>query len=91
MQPDAPKVYDHLPDNRNATLTPEPEALAAADAVFARADGTVSSVIHDTRPLSLTSQSSVEPVNYVLELNAGTARRLNIGRKSRITWEAAND
>jgi uncharacterized membrane protein (UPF0127 family) len=61
------------------------------DMVFARADGTVSSVIHDTRPLSHTSQSSVEPVNYVLELNAGTARRLNIGRKSRITWEAAND
>ena len=61
------------------------------DIVFARADGTVSSVIHDTQPLSLTSQSSLEPVNYVLELNAGTARRLNIGRKSRITWEAAKD
>jgi len=61
------------------------------DMVFARADGTVSSVIHDTQPLSLTSQSSIEPVNYVLELNAGTARRLNIGRKSRITWEPVND
>ena len=61
------------------------------DMVFARADGTVSSVIHDTQPLSLTSQSSIEPVNYVLELNAGTARRLNIGRKSRFTWEPAND
>jgi len=61
------------------------------DIVFARADGMVSSVIHDTQPLSLTSLSSVEPVNYVLELNAGTARRLNIGRKSRITWERSND
>jgi len=61
------------------------------DIVFARADGTVSSVIHDTQPLSLTSQSSIEPVNYVLELNAGTARRLDIGRKSRFTWEPAND
>lgn len=61
------------------------------DMVFARADGAVSSVIHDTQPLSLTSQSSIEPVNYVLELNAGTARRLNIGRKSRITWAPAND
>ncbi len=61
------------------------------DIIFARADGTVSSVIHDTQPLSLTSQSSVEPVNYVLELNAGTARRLNIGRKSRIIWDPAND
>jgi uncharacterized protein len=61
------------------------------DMVFARADGTVSSVIHDTQPLSLTSQSSIGPVNYVLELNAGTARRLNIGRKSRLTWEPSND
>jgi len=61
------------------------------DLVFARADGTVSSVIHDTQPLSLMSQSSIEAVNYVLELNAGTARRLNIGRKSRLTWEPSND
>ena len=56
------------------------------DMVFSRADGTVSSVIHNTQPLSLDSQSSIEPVNFVLELNAGTARRLNIGRKSRIIW-----
>ncbi len=61
------------------------------DMVFARADGSVSSVIHDTQPLSLTSQGSIEPVNYVLELNAGTARRLKIGRKSRISWERLND
>ncbi len=61
------------------------------DMIFARADGTVSSVIHDTQPLSLTSQGSVEPVIYVLELNAGTARRLNIGRKSRIIWEPESD
>jgi len=60
------------------------------DMVFARADGSVSSVIHDTQPLSLTSQGSIEAVNYVLELNAGTARRLKIGRHSRITWEPAD-
>lgn len=61
------------------------------DMVFARADGTVSSVIHDTQPLSLTSQGSIEPVTYVLELNAGTTRRLNIGRKSRIIRAQASD
>lgn len=61
------------------------------DIVFARADGTVSSAIHDTQPLSLSSLASVEPVSYVLELNAGTARRLKIGRKSRISWEPLND
>jgi len=61
------------------------------DLVFARADGTVSSVIHDTQPLSLESQKSIEPVNYVLELNAGAARRLNIGRKSRLRVDALGD
>jgi len=61
------------------------------DLVFARIDGTVSSVIHDAQPLSLTSRSSIEPVNYVLELNAGTARRLHIGNKSRIEWERSVD
>ncbi len=61
------------------------------DLVFARSDGRVSSVVHDTTPLSLTSMSSVEPVKFVLELNAGTARRLNIGRKSQILWQPASD
>ena len=61
------------------------------DLVFARQDGSVSSVIHDAQPLSLASQASTEPVNYVLELNAGTARRLKIGNKSRIVWKRADD
>ena len=56
------------------------------DMIFARRDGSVSSIIHDTKPLSLESQSSVEPVAYVLELNAGTARRINVQRNSRIIW-----
>lgn len=59
------------------------------DMIFARADGSVSSVIHDTQPLSLQSQASTEPVNYVLELNAGTARRLQIGSKSRLIIDPA--
>ena len=61
------------------------------DLVFARADGSVSSVIRDTQPLSLDSLASVEAVNYVLELNAGTTRRLNIGRKSRLRVETIGD
>lgn len=61
------------------------------DMIFARADGSVSSVIHDTQPLSLTSQGSIEPVSYVLELNAGTARRLGIGKKSRLIPDVTVD
>jgi uncharacterized membrane protein (UPF0127 family) len=56
------------------------------DMVFARSDGTVSSVIADTVPQTLDSQASKEPVRYVLELNAGTARRLSIGTGSRLLW-----
>ncbi len=56
------------------------------DIVYARADGSVSSVIHNTEPLSLRSLASVEPVKYVLELNAGVARRFKIGTGSRLIW-----
>ena len=58
------------------------------DMIFAHADGSVSSVITDTVPLTLNSNASVEPVRYVLELNAGVARRLNIGRRSRLVRES---
>lgn len=52
------------------------------DMLFVRGDGTVSSVVTDTEPLSLRSIGSVEPVTYVLELNAGTAKRLEIDEHS---------
>lgn len=57
------------------------------DIVFARADGSVSSVSADTEPLSLDSISSSEPVNLVLELNAGTAARLGIGEGSKLVLD----
>ena len=54
------------------------------DMVFARTDGSVVNVVTDTVPQTLTSHRSTEPARYVLELNAGTARRLGIGTGSRI-------
>lgn len=54
------------------------------DILFAHADGVVSSIEANTEPLSLKSISAVEPVNYVLELNAGTAKRLSIKPGSRL-------
>jgi uncharacterized membrane protein (UPF0127 family) len=59
------------------------------DLIFARRDGRVTSVIHNTKPLSLASHSSTEAVAYVLELNAGTARRYRIGQQSRLVWESS--
>ena len=57
------------------------------DMIFARLDGTVSSVIANTEPRSLKSQTAIEPVAFVLELNAGTAARLGIDENSRIFWQ----
>jgi uncharacterized membrane protein (UPF0127 family) len=54
------------------------------DMIFARSDGSVSSVIHRAEPHTLVSRASIEPVRYVLELNGGVARRLGIGSRSRI-------
>jgi uncharacterized membrane protein (UPF0127 family) len=54
------------------------------DMVFARSDGSVSSVIHRAEPHTLLSRASIEPVRYVLELNGGSARHLGIGTRSRI-------
>ena len=54
------------------------------DMIFARSDGSVSSVIHRAEPHTLVSRASIEPVRYVLELNGGVARRLGIGSRSLI-------
>ena len=61
------------------------------DIVFARSDGRVSSIAHDTEPLSLRSIAATEPVTYVLELNAGTAERLFIDENSRLLWGPTYD
>lgn len=60
--------------------------LIPLDIVFARSDGAVSSVARNTEPQSLQSIESIEPVKYVLELNAGTADRLSIDENSRLLW-----
>ena len=54
------------------------------DMVFARADGTVTNVVRDTVPQTLDSHISTAPARFVLELNAGTARKLGIGKRSRL-------
>ena len=56
------------------------------DIVFARDDGRVSSIASNTEPQSLRSIASIEPVKYVLELNAGTTARLSIDESSRLLW-----
>ena len=57
------------------------------DIVFVRADGSVSSIAYNTEPLSLRSIAALEPVRFVLELNAGVAEKLSIDQYSRIEWD----
>ena len=59
------------------------------DMIFARGDGAVSSIVSDTVPQTLNSHAAIEPVRYVLELHAGTARRLAIGKRSRLLWDGS--
>lgn len=73
-------------------IYPEPARLSMwmkntyipLDILFIRADGTVASIAAETEPLSLESIASSEPVQYVLELNAGVTQTLGIGLGSRI-------
>jgi uncharacterized membrane protein (UPF0127 family) len=57
------------------------------DILFVRADGTVSSIAYDTEPQSLQSIAALEPVRYVLELNAGVAEKYSIDQYSRLEWD----
>jgi uncharacterized membrane protein (UPF0127 family) len=59
------------------------------DMVFARRDGSITNIVEDTVPLSEESVTSSEPATFVLELNAGTSRRLSIDKDSRLLWEPA--
>jgi uncharacterized membrane protein (UPF0127 family) len=57
------------------------------DMIFARLDGSISSVARYTEPMSLRSIVATEPVSFVLELNAGTTERLFIDENSRLVLE----
>ena len=54
------------------------------DMLFVRADGTIAAVAENTEPLSLQTISVQEPVQGVVELAAGTAKRLGIRRDDKV-------
>lgn len=59
------------------------------DMVFIRADGSIASIAAHTEPLSERSISSGEPVQYVLELNAGVTDEFGIDTDSTVKLSAA--
>lgn len=56
------------------------------DMLFITASGRISSIATDTEPQSLRSITSIEDVQYVLELNGGVTRRLGIRAGDSIMW-----
>ena len=63
----------------------------ALDMVFARLDGSISSVVRNTEPMSLRSIVATEPVSFVLELNAGITEKLSIDENSRLVLETVDN
>jgi len=54
------------------------------DILFIRADGSIANIETHTTPLSLDSISAIEPLRFVLELNAGVTERLKIDTASHV-------
>jgi len=48
------------------------------DMLFVKADGTISSIAEDTKPMSTAKIPSNGPVKAVIEINAGLAKTLDI-------------
>lgn len=55
------------------------------DMFFIKSDGTITKIVKNTKPMSLDTIPSDEPVSYVLELNAGVAEKKGISSGS-IVW-----
>lgn len=78
---------DHMePDAGMLFIYPAPQSIAMwmknthipLDMLFVAADGRIAKVVANTTPMSLDTIESGQAVTAVIELNAGTAARLNI-------------
>lgn len=61
------------------------------DILFIREDGTISNIETNTEPLSLKSISAIEPVTYVLELNAGVTAKIHINTDSLVYLQSTSE
>ena len=66
------------------------DTLIPLDMLFVRLDGIIESIVERTTPLSLTTIRSEKMVRAVIELNAGTAKRLGIEVGNRVIHDAFN-
>ena len=56
------------------------------DIIFIKNIKTISSIARNTEPLSLKNIRSTEPVNYVLEINAGMTKKMGIVPNDKVFW-----
>ncbi|MDH3646874.1 MAG: DUF192 domain-containing protein [Gammaproteobacteria bacterium] len=85
-----PADYGMLFINKKSRVTSMwmKNTILPLDMLFIRADGTISSIASNTVPGSLESISSEEAVMGVLELNAGTSKRLNLAPGDKVIHSA---
>lgn len=82
LAPDAGMLFDYK-ESRPVAMWMKNTRIPL-DMLFIDAAGRVARLARDTEPFSLTPIPSGQPVRAVLELNAGTARRLGIGPGDRV-------
>ena len=64
------------------------DTLIPLDMLFVRSDGIIESIVERTTPLSLSTIRSEKTVRAVIELHAGTAKRLGIEAGNRVIHDA---
>jgi len=57
------------------------------DILFVRADGRIVNIVERTTPYSDENINSTAPAQYVLEVRAGTSKRLGIDSTAYISWQ----
>ncbi|EAU42152.1 hypothetical protein FP2506_17004 [Fulvimarina pelagi HTCC2506] len=62
--------------------------LIPLDMLFIEEDGTILTIVRNTKPLSLDVIPSGGPVRYVLELNGGAAKRLGVEPGDKVEHES---
>ena len=87
-------MFRHIMPKDRAMLfdfvKPRPAAMwmkntyISLDMLFVREDGTIAAIAENTEPLSLQTISVDEAVRGVVELAAGTAKRLGIQRNDKV-------
>ena len=77
MASDAGMLFDFGPRYGRASMWMK-NTFIPLDMLFIKSDGEIESIAERTTPHSLEAVSSRGSVRYVLELNGGTAARLNI-------------